>query len=133
MIILAYYSRVRLYAGLLEYGLFPHKQIPQLNLFLFFCCFSLSGVEGGETACKLARKWGYEVKGVPKDQAKILFAEENFWGRTLAAVSSSTDPECYTNYGPFMPGFEIIKYNDLAVLEVNKIGIVIECQKKLKL
>lgn len=90
-----------------------------------------SGVEGGETACKLARKWGYEVKGVPKDQAKILFAEENFWGRTLAAVSSSTDPECYTNYGPFMPGFEIIKYNDLAVLETalqdpNVVGYMFE-------
>ena len=50
------------------------------------------------------RKWAYEVKGVPANKAKILFAENNFWGRTLAAVSSSTDPSAYNNYGPFMPG-----------------------------
>lgn len=78
-----------------------------------------TGVEGGESACKLARKWGYRVKGIPKDQAKIVFAEENFWGRTLAAVSSSSDPECYGDYGPFMPGFELVPYNDLAALEVS--------------
>lgn len=76
-----------------------------------------TGVEGGETACKLARKWGYKVKGVPKDKAKIIFAEGNFWGRTLAAVSSSTDPECYEGYGPYLPGFDIIPYNDLDALE----------------
>jgi len=76
-----------------------------------------TGVEGGETACKLARKWGYMVKGIPDDQAKIIFAKENFWGRTLAAVSSSTDPDCYTGFGPFMPGFECIDYNDLDALE----------------
>eukprot|EP00656_Telonema_subtile_P014231 TRINITY_DN17262_c0_g1_i2.p1 TRINITY_DN17262_c0_g1~~TRINITY_DN17262_c0_g1_i2.p1 ORF type:complete len:425 (-),score=119.18 TRINITY_DN17262_c0_g1_i2:170-1444(-) len=76
-----------------------------------------TGVEGGETAIKLARKWGYEVKGVEKDQAKVIFAAENFWGRTLAAVSSSTDPECSQNYGPFMPGFEIVPYNDPVALE----------------
>ena len=61
-----------------------------------------TGVEGGETAIKLARKWGYMVKGLPENSAKILFAEENFWGRTLAAVSSSSDPDCYTGFGPFM-------------------------------
>lgn len=76
-----------------------------------------TGVEGGETACKLARKWGYNVKGVPNNQAKIIFAEGNFWGRTIAAVSSSTDPDCYEGFGPYCPGFEIIPYNDLSALE----------------
>lgn len=76
-----------------------------------------TGVEGGETAIKLCRKWAYEVKGIEKNKAKILFAENNFWGRTLAAVSSSTDPKSYTNFGPFMPGFEIIPYNDIPALE----------------
>jgi hypothetical protein len=56
------------------------------------------------TSLLMRRKWAYEVKGVPANQAKILFAENNFWGRTLAAVSSSTDPSAYNNYGPFMPG-----------------------------
>ena len=54
-----------------------------------------TGVEAGETACKLARRWGYDVKKVPKNQAKIVFADGNFWGRTLAAISSSTDPSSY--------------------------------------
>lgn len=54
-----------------------------------------TGVEGGETANKLARKWAYNVKKVPKNKAKIVFAEGNFWGRTLAAISSSTDPSSY--------------------------------------
>ncbi len=76
-----------------------------------------TGVEGGETAIKLCRKWAYEVKKVEKNKAKILFANGNFWGRTLAAVSSSSDPSSYTNYGPYMPGFELIPYNDLAALE----------------
>ncbi|CAK0785830.1 hypothetical protein CVIRNUC_009042 [Coccomyxa viridis] len=76
-----------------------------------------TGVEGGETAVKLARRWGYDVKGVPKNQAKVLFVEENFWGRTLAAISSSTDPESFGGFGPFMPGFEVIPYNDLKALE----------------
>jgi len=76
-----------------------------------------TGVEGGETAVKLCRKWAYEVKGVPENQAKIIFVENNFWGRTLAAVSSSTDPESYGHYGPYMPGFEIIAYDDLPALE----------------
>ena len=66
-----------------------------------------TGVEGGETAIKLARKWGYEVKGIAPNQARVLFAQENFWGRTLSACSSSSDPDCYTNYGPFMPGFDM--------------------------
>lgn len=76
-----------------------------------------TGVEAGETACKLARKWGYTVKKIPTNQAKIIFAGGNFWGRTLAAVSSSTDPSSYEGFGPFMPGFHIIPYNDTAALE----------------
>jgi len=76
-----------------------------------------TGVEGGETAIKLARRWGYAVKGIEKNKAKILFAEGNFWGRTMAAISSSTDPSSYKDFGPFMPGFEIVPYNDLLALE----------------
>ncbi|XP_072386885.1 ornithine aminotransferase, mitochondrial [Diabrotica undecimpunctata] len=76
-----------------------------------------TGVEADDTACKLARKWGYKKKGIPKDQAKIIFAEDNFWGRSLAAVSASTDPTSYEGYGPFMPGFKIIPYDDLKALE----------------
>lgn len=76
-----------------------------------------TGVEGGETAIKLARRWGYEVKGIEKNKAKVIFAEGNFWGRTLAAVSSSNDPSSYNGYGPYMPGFELIPYNDLIALE----------------
>ena len=72
-----------------------------------------TGVEGGETAIKLARKWGYEVKKIPTDSAKIIFVEGNFWGRTLAAISSSTDPSSTNGFGPFMPGYEIIPYNNL--------------------
>uniref|UniRef100_A0A0B7A381 Ornithine aminotransferase n=1 Tax=Arion vulgaris TaxID=1028688 RepID=A0A0B7A381_9EUPU len=76
-----------------------------------------TGVEGGETALKLTRKWGYKVKKIPQNQARIIFAEGNFWGRTLAAVSSSTDPSSYADYGPFMPGFSIVPYNDISALE----------------
>ncbi|XP_051529573.1 ornithine aminotransferase, mitochondrial-like isoform X2 [Myxocyprinus asiaticus] len=76
-----------------------------------------TGVEGGETACKLARKWAYTVKGVPKYEAKIIFATGNFWGRTMAAISSSTDPSSYDGFGPFMPGFELIPYNNIPALE----------------
>ncbi|XP_008592498.1 PREDICTED: ornithine aminotransferase, mitochondrial isoform X2 [Galeopterus variegatus] len=76
-----------------------------------------TGVEAGETACKLARKWAYTVKGIQKYKAKIVFVVGNFWGRTLAAISSSTDPTSYDGFGPFMPGFEVIPYNDLPALE----------------
>lgn len=76
-----------------------------------------TGVEAGETAIKLARKWAYEVKGVTPNKAKVVFAAGNFWGRTIAAVSSSTDPDSYTNFGPFVPGFEVVPYNDLERLE----------------
>ena len=76
-----------------------------------------TGVEGGETAIKLARRWGYTVKGIEDNKAKIIFATGNFWGRTMAAISSSTDPSSYNKFGPFMPGFEIVPYNDLVALE----------------
>jgi ornithine--oxo-acid transaminase len=76
-----------------------------------------SGAEGGETALKLTRKWGYLVKGIPKNEAKTVYAAGNFWGRTMAAISSSTDPDSTDDYGPFLPGYIIIPYNDLAALE----------------
>jgi len=76
-----------------------------------------TGVEAGETAVKLARKWAYEVKGVPDGRARVVFADNNFWGRSLAAVSSSSDPETFTHFGPYMPGFDRIPYNDLDALE----------------
>ena len=76
-----------------------------------------TGVEGGETAIKLARRWGYNVKGIADNEAKIIFAEGNFWGRTLAAISSSTDPSSFKGFGPYMPGFSIVPYNDLVALE----------------
>ncbi|KAH8350416.1 hypothetical protein KR067_012924 [Drosophila pandora] len=76
-----------------------------------------TGVEGGETACKLARKWGYLQKKIPENQAKIIFARNNFWGRTLSAVSASNDPSSYEGFGPFMPGFELIEYDNVTALE----------------
>ena len=90
-----------------------------------------TGVEGGETALKLCRKWAYKVKGIENNKAKILFAEGNFWGRTLAACSTSTDPDCFEDFGPFMPGFEIIPYNDLdslktALSDENVAGFMVE-------
>ena len=76
-----------------------------------------TGVEGGETANKLARKWGYLKKGIEEDKARIIFAKGNFWGRTLAAISSSDDPSSYKGFGPYMPGYSLIPYNDLEALE----------------
>ena len=76
-----------------------------------------TGVEGGETAVKLARKWGYTVKGIPSNQAKVIFASGNFWGRTIAAISTSQDEDSYTDFGPFVPGFEIVEYNNIPALE----------------
>ena len=76
-----------------------------------------TGVEGGETAIKLARRWAYTQKGVPENKAKIIFAEGNFWGRTLAAISSSNDPSSYKGFGPYMPGFDLVPYNDTIALE----------------
>ena len=76
-----------------------------------------TGVEGGETANKLARKWGYMKKGIEENKARIIFANGNFWGRTLAAISSSDDPVSYKGFGPYMPGYDLIPYNDLNALE----------------
>jgi ornithine--oxo-acid transaminase len=76
-----------------------------------------TGVEGGETAFKLARKWAYTVKGVPENQAKIIFCEGNFHGRTMMAVSASNDPDCKDGYGPYLPGVELIPYNNIPALE----------------
>ena len=76
-----------------------------------------TGVEGGETANKLARKWGYIKKGIKENKARIIFARGNFWGRTLAAISSSDDPSSYKGFGPYMPGYDLIAYNDLNALE----------------
>lgn len=76
-----------------------------------------TGVEGGETANKLARKWGYIKKGIEENKARIIFAKGNFWGRTLAAISSSDDPSSYEGFGPYMPGYDLIPYNDLVALE----------------
>ena len=76
-----------------------------------------TGVEGGETAVKLARKWAYNVKKIAENKAKIIFVEGNFWGRTLGAISSSTDPSSTNGFGPFMPGYEIIPYNDIVALK----------------
>ena len=76
-----------------------------------------TGVEGGETANKLARKWGYLKKGIEENKARIIFANGNFWGRTLAAISSSDDPSSYKGFGPYMPGYSLIPYNDLDALE----------------
>jgi len=88
-------------------GLFGYDKVLPMN----------TGVEAGETAIKLARKWAYKVKGVPQDKAKIIFAEGNFHGRTLAIISASTDPDAREGYGPYMPGYEIIPYNDIPALE----------------
>jgi ornithine--oxo-acid transaminase len=76
-----------------------------------------TGVEGGETANKLARKWGYLKKGIPENKARIIFAKGNFWGRTLAAISSSDDPLSFKDFGPYMPGYDLIPYNNLEALE----------------
>lgn len=80
----------------------------------------MEGVEAAETSVKLARKWGYKCKGIPQNQAKVVFAENNFWGRSLAAVSASTDPDSYGNYGPFVPGFETVPFNDAESVYVSK-------------
>lgn len=76
-----------------------------------------TGVEGGETAVKLCRRWGYTIKGIPENKAKIIFASGNFWGRTLGAISSSTDESSRNKFGPFMPGYVIVPYNNLEELE----------------
>lgn len=72
-----------------------------------------TGAEGVETAMKLARKWGYKVKGVKDNQAKIIFARDNFHGRTISVISASNDPESTSHYGPFTPGILTVPYNDV--------------------
>lgn len=76
-----------------------------------------SGVEACDSAVKLARRWAYEVKGVPDNKAKVIFARDNFWGRSIAAISASTDPDSYAGFGPYVPGFETIPFNDTAAVE----------------
>jgi len=78
-----------------------------------------AGVEAFETSLKLARKWAYNVKRVPLNEARHVFAQGNFHGRTLSAISCSSDPTSYRAFGPFMPGFVTVPYNDLDALEVS--------------
>ena len=76
-----------------------------------------TGVEAVETAIKLARRWGYTVKGLPENTARIVVCSQNFHGRTSTVISFSTDPASYKDFGPYMPGFDVVPYNDLAALE----------------
>lgn len=76
-----------------------------------------SGAEGDETALKLARKWGYDKKGIPENEAKIIVCEGNFHGRTITVISMSTDPDARGGFGPYTPGFITVPYNDLEALE----------------
>ncbi|MBS1610217.1 MAG: ornithine--oxo-acid transaminase [Bacteroidetes bacterium] len=90
-----------------------------------------TGVEAVETAIKLCRKWAYEVKGISENKAKIIVCEGNFHGRTSTVISFSSDPQSTKNFGPYMPGFEIIPYNDLNALqsalnEKNIAGFLVE-------
>ncbi|MFJ6868244.1 ornithine--oxo-acid transaminase [Streptomyces termitum] len=89
-----------------------------------------TGAEAVETAVKTARKWGYEVKGVPDGHAKIVVAANNFHGRTTTIVSFSTDHEARDHYGPYTPGFEIVPYGDLTALEAavteNTVAVLLE-------
>jgi len=90
-----------------------------------------TGVEAVETGIKLCRKWGYEVKGIPAGKAKIIVCEGNFHGRTSTVISFSSDPAARKNFGPFMPGFEIIPYNDsealaMSLTDKNVAGFLIE-------
>ncbi|RAJ79320.1 ornithine--oxo-acid transaminase [Chitinophaga dinghuensis] len=76
-----------------------------------------TGVEAVETALKLCRRWGYQVKGIPENKAKIIVCGHNFHGRTLNVISFSTDADARNNFGPYMPGYEIIPFNNLSALE----------------
>jgi len=83
-----------------------------------FTFYRLTGVEAFETSLKLARRWAYNVKQVPVNEARHVFAAGNFHGRTLSAISCSTDPTSCQAFGPFMPGFVTVPYNDLDALQV---------------
>src|SRR6516225_1393119 len=90
-----------------------------------------TGVEAVETGIKLCRRWGYQVKGIPENKAKIIVCADNFHGRTSTVISFSSDPSAYKDFGPFMPGFEIIPYNDLeslakALADKNVAGFLVE-------
>jgi ornithine--oxo-acid transaminase len=89
-----------------------------------------SGAEAVESAVKVARKWGYEVKGVPDGQAEIIVAADNFHGRTVAIVGFSTDPQSRGGFGPFAPGFKVVPYGDAAALEAaigpNTVAFLVE-------
>ncbi len=76
-----------------------------------------TGVEAGETAIKLSRKWGYETKKIDPNKAVNLFCNNNFWGRTITAVSSSSDYKCYNNFGPYTNGLDLVEYNNINKLE----------------
>jgi ornithine--oxo-acid transaminase len=90
------------------------------------------GVEADETACKLARRWGYRVKGIPSNKANLLFPTGNFWGRTITASGACDDPSRYTDFGPFTAGFELFEYNNVEALRTklkndpNICGVCIE-------
>ena len=77
-----------------------------------------TGAEAVETALKLARRWGYDVKGIPKNQAKIIVCDGNFHGRTISIISFSEDPDSFKGFGPYTPGFERIPYNDVEALRI---------------
>eukprot|EP00440_Ansanella_granifera_P037403 gb/GFBE01040578.1/.p1 GENE.gb/GFBE01040578.1/~~gb/GFBE01040578.1/.p1 ORF type:complete len:443 (+),score=89.44 gb/GFBE01040578.1/:1-1329(+) len=81
-----------------------------------------TGVEAGETAIKLARRWGYDVKGIAPGSARVLFANGNFWGRTIAAISTSDDSSSTGGFGPFVPGFSNVAYNDPEALRAELEG-----------
>ena len=90
-----------------------------------------SGAEAVETALKLCRRWAYDVKGIPANKAKILVCEGNFHGRTTGIISFSNDPDSTTGFGPFMPGYEIVAYNDIQALgkaleDKNVAGFLVE-------
>ncbi len=115
---------------------FVHDQFgPFCHELATFCGTDLvlpmnTGAEAVETAIKLARKWGYLVKGVPDGQAKIIVAADNFHGRTTTIISFSTDPDARADFGPYTPGFVIVPYGDLAALEAaideNTVAVLIE-------
>jgi len=93
---------------------------------------SSTGVEACESACKLARRWGYVVKGVEHDKASIVMANGCFWGRSITASGGCDDPQRYNNFGPFTPGFPLVPYDDVDAIETyfksdpNCVGIMLE-------
>ncbi|HEX6076667.1 MAG TPA: ornithine--oxo-acid transaminase [Micromonosporaceae bacterium] len=101
-------------------GMSPNSMVLPMN----------TGAEAVETAIKVARKWGYRVKGVPAGTAKIIVAENNFHGRTTTIVSFSTDPLAYDDYGPYTPGFQVVPYGDLdalaAAVDEHTVAVLLE-------